>query len=181
MSDFHPEMLGKFRYGYKEGSFFIIEPKIDGQKKQAVICFGCKKVICRTALKDEHRRSCKNKDAHKEACKSMLETASTTQEAEPQATPLATPADFTDPEGKGRPLAVVIRDFQRTIERLNSVIECDKQTVEEAETKSAKADMFLDGLNYTIKYMKGEQREVYEAFLPNFQEEYPDILEFVKL
>jgi hypothetical protein len=88
MSDFHPEMLGKFRGGYREGSYFAFELKIDGQKKDARLCFGCKKVLMRTALIDQHRKDCKNKDAHKEACKSMLDTVSTTQGETPQATPL---------------------------------------------------------------------------------------------
>lgn len=148
------------------------------------LCFGCNKCYYQHH-NFQKQHSCSKLSEGFKAVQSILDAPtlviSKPQEAEPQATPLPTPSDFKDPEGKGRPLAVVISAYQRDIKRLNSIIENDKQTVEEAEEKSAKADMFLAGLNYAIDYMKEEQKEVYQSFLPNFQEEHTAILKFVNL
>lgn len=150
------------------------------------LCFGCNKCYYQHH-NFQKQHSCPKLSEGLKVVQSILDAPTlvlpTTQEPEPQATPLPTPtpSDFIDPEGKGRPLAVVISAFQRDIKRLNSIIESDKQVVEEAEAKSAKADMFLAGLNYCIEYMKGEEKEVYHSFLPNFKEEHPDILAFVDL
>jgi hypothetical protein len=171
LSEFSEPTRKNIEGGVKGELISLCPPKISKvpNHKAYQCCFGCKKMYARRILQGEHKRECKNKDAHKEACKGMLDTVSTTQEAEPQGIPCA-PADEKE-----------LIKLQKKIVALETTIEMNEKIVSDAEFKSEKAEMFLAGLNYSIRYMKGDQKEVYESFLPNFKEEHKELLKFVEL
>jgi hypothetical protein len=125
-------------------------------------------MYARPILQDEHKRECKNKDAHKEACKKLLETASTTQEAEPQATPL-----LASPQAD--------EALKKEYDRLQTKCTAYQEQIEEADAKAEKADKILDGLKMVLKYVKGKDWEIYDTLCDEFKEEHPDLLAFVKL
>lgn len=105
LSEFSEATRKNIGGGVKGELISLCPPKISKvpNHKAYKCCFGCKKMYARPILQDEHKRECKNKDAHKEACKKLLETASTTQEAEPQATPL--PVDNSENEALKKEVA----------------------------------------------------------------------------
>ena len=70
-----------------------------------------------------------------------------------------------------------MEQLKREIKRLTAHLEVAKADEEKAE----KGDLLLDALNYTLKYVKNQDRDTYDSLVENFQEEFDSLLSLVKL